>query len=133
MANDAGFQVYRIVGADRTVGVDRTDEVWWRVVSPNGRVMARSPHEFDDAATALEHIGQVRARRLNLQVSIRVMPSHRWRWQLLLETTVMAVSWADLDRRIRCEAAWRSFVTLAGTAAVDTRVHTFRRGRVSAS
>lgn len=122
MAGEAGFQVYRIVGVDGT---------WWRVVSPNGRVLARSPRELGDVAKALAHIELVRARRLSLQASVRVMPSHRWRWQLALESTVLVVSWADLDRRIRCEAAWRSFVTLAGSAPVDSRVHTFQQGQVS--
>ncbi|MCL2091212.1 MAG: hypothetical protein FWH11_08335 [Micrococcales bacterium] len=122
MANEACFQVYRLVGADGT---------WWRVVSPNGRVLARSPQAFDSPSAAVAHIAQVRAARLSLQASVRVTPLHRWRWQLALDSTVMVVSWADLDRRIRCEAAWRSFVALAGLVPVDPRVHTFQRGQVS--
>ena len=113
------FQIYRVSGGSG---------LWWRVVSPNGRALGRAATEQRDLDAARAHIAQVVANRARLEPMIRVTATHRWRWQLSLDGTPMVRGSAEQDRRVRCDAAWRSFVEIAGTAAVDPVVHLFRRG-----
>ncbi|MFI2755112.1 hypothetical protein ACGIF2_16910 [Cellulomonas sp. P22] len=111
------FQVYRL-SADQPV--------WWRMVSPNGRGLARTvaPHATVDAAHVA--IAVVRLRVDQLEASLRLTERARWRWTLCLDGQPLVESAGDLDRRVRCDHAWRNFVSLAPTASVDPVVHTFR-------
>lgn len=113
------FQIYRVAGAPG---------MWWRVVSPNGRALGRAAAEQPDLDAVRAHIALVVAGRGRLEPTVRVTASHRWRWQLSLDGVIVVHGSAEQDRRVRCDAAWRSFVQIAGQAAVDPVVHVFHRG-----
>jgi len=113
------FQVYRLVG---------TDAVWWRLISPNGRALAQAPEPLEDLNAAVSRIGHLRSHRDELEPSVRVMPTHRWRWQLQYRGRVVVVASGDQDRRLRCEAAWQGFLAAMETAHLDQSLHAFHRG-----
>lgn len=119
------FQLYRLAGSGTATGAGG---VWWRVVSPNGRALGRSAHELVDVAAASAHLARVIAERERLEPTVRVTSSHRWRWQLALDGDIVVHGSAEQDRRVRCDAAWRAFVQVAGQAQIDPAVHTFHRG-----
>lgn len=111
------FQVYRL-SADQPV--------WWRMVSPNGRGLARTIAPHPSVVAAHAAISLVRVRADDLEASLRLTDRARWRWELCLEGQPVVESTGDLDRRVRCDHAWRNFVSLAPTASIDPVVHTFR-------
>lgn len=111
------FQVYQL-GADQPV--------WWRMVSSNGRGLARAAAPHPTVAAAHAAISLVRLRANEFEASLRLTESARWRWQLCLAGQPVVESATDLDRRVRCDHAWRNFVSLAPTASIDPVVHTFR-------
>jgi len=111
------FQMYRL-GTDGFV--------WWRMVSPNGRVLARTVRPHDSVEAASRSIAHVRSRASDLEPSMRLTPFARWHWVLALDGEPIVESLCDLDRRVRCDQAWRSFTALAPAAAIDPVVHRFR-------
>ncbi len=113
------FQFYR-------VGLDPA--IWWRVMSPNGRALARSCEAGLDLQSARESIETVRARLDDLVPKVRVTATHRWRWQLVLDDAPWVQGWSEQDRRVRCDTAWRVFVEVARTCPVDPVLHQFHRG-----
>jgi len=111
------FQVYRF-------GTE--PPVWWRMVSPNGRGLARTVTAHESVAAALASIDMIRRGVDELEPSLRLTDRARWRWSLSLDGTPVVESMSDLDRRVRCDHALRAFVELAATASTDPVVHTFR-------
>ena len=113
------FQVYQFGSAGSR------STVWWRLVSPNGRGLARTvaPHPSIEATYA--SIECVRQAVNELEPSLRLTDRSRWRWTLSLNGVPIVESLSDLDRRVRCELAWRSFVACAPSAATDPTVHTY--------
>jgi hypothetical protein len=111
------FQVYRF-GGDASV--------WWRMVSPNGRGLARTVAPFESVAAAHLSIDLVRRRIGELEPSLRLTERARWRWSLSLAGQPIVESTGDLDRRVRGDHAWRTFVAVAPTAQIDPVVHWFR-------
>src|SRR5450830_733889 len=98
------FQVYRF-GGDAPV--------WWRMVSPNGRGLARTVAPFESVAAAHLSIDLVRRRIDELEPSLRLTERARWRWSLSLAGQPIVESTGDLDRRVRGDHAWRMFAALA--------------------
>jgi len=86
------FQVYRF-GGDAPV--------WWRMVSPNGRGLARTVAPFESVTAAHLSIDLVRRRIDELEPSLRLTERARWRWSLSLEGQPIVESTGDLDRRVR--------------------------------
>jgi hypothetical protein len=113
------FQVYQF-GPDGTHGT-----VWWRMVSPNGRGLARTVAAHPSVEAAHASIGLVRRVANELEPSLRMTDRTRWRWTLSLDGVPIVESLWDLDRRVRCELAWRAFAAVAPTAATDRTVHTY--------
>lgn len=111
------FQVYRL---------GPSGPVWWRMVSPNGRGLARTVAPHSSVEAAHEAIALVRLRVDELEATLRLTERARWRWALSLGGAPVVESMSDLDRRVRCDHAWRTFVALAPTAATDPSLHTFR-------
>jgi hypothetical protein len=111
------FQVYRF-------GLDPL--VWWRMVSPNGRGLARTVAAHPSVEAARAAIGVIRLSVDELEPTLRLTERARWRWALSLEGVPVVESTSDLDRRVRCDHAWRTFVKLAPTAPIDPALHTFR-------
>lgn len=111
------FQVYRFGG---------DGPVWWRMVSPNGRGLARTVAPFESVVAAHQSIDVVRRRVDELEPSLRLTERARWRWSLSLEGRPIVESTGDLDRRVRGDHAWRMFAALAPTAQIDPVVHAFR-------
>ena len=111
------FQMYRL-GAE--------GPVWWRAVSPNGRVLARAVVADDSVEGARASIALMRERAADLEPSMSLTQYARWHWVLGLDGEPIVESLCDLDRRVRCDLAWRSFKELAPSALIDPVVHRFR-------
>ena len=112
------FQLYRFGGEDG---------LWWRLVSPNGRGMARSMSAFGtvgDARTSLtvlaEHVAE-------LELGVRLTSEYRWHWTARFGGDPLAEGIGDQDRRVRCTDAGNRFVALAPQATVALDVAVFRR------
>jgi len=103
------------------------DLVWWRLVSPNGRGVARMPHGVDTFDEARQAVDTIVARVGDLTTVLRLTDAYRWQWQVQLDGVPVAQGIGDQDRRVRCEYACRTFSTLALTAAIDPALVTFRR------
>jgi hypothetical protein len=111
------FQVYRF-GSDTSV--------WWRMVSTNGRGLARTAYAHESVDEARAAIGVVGIRAAELEASLRLTERARWHWALSLAGVPVVESTNDLDRRVRCDHAWRTFVALAPISRIDPVVHTYR-------
>ena len=111
------FQMYRL-GAE--------GPVWWRTVSPNGRVLARAVVAHDSIDGARASIELMRRRAADLEPSMRLTQQARWHWVLGLDGQPRVESLCDLDRRVRCDLAWRSFRELVPSAEIDPVVHRYR-------
>ncbi|HEY0215467.1 MAG TPA: hypothetical protein VGC57_03645, partial [Cellulomonas sp.] len=104
------FQVYRLVGHS---------PVSWRLISPNGRGLARSTADFLTPDEARASIVEVVAAADRLVPTMRLTTDYRWRWELALDERTVVQGVGDNDRRVRCEHAWRKFVLLAPIVEVD--------------
>jgi len=105
------------------------DVVWWRLVSLNGRGIARVAAPLESPEAALVSIERARAAVAtdDLQPLLRLTPAYRWQWLLTLDGEPVVQGIGDHDRRVRCEDACQKFVNLAPAADVDGTVATFRR------
>ncbi|MGN8247149.1 hypothetical protein ACTHAM_000821 [Cellulomonas soli] len=101
--------------------------VWWRLMSANGRGLARGPAGYPDAVGAQVGVQTVLAQLDRLETVLRLTPTYRWWWALHLDGTPVVESIGDKDRRVRCEHAAAKFVELAASAHVDPVPCTFRR------
>ena len=114
----ATFQLYRF---------SDDDLVWWRLVSPNGRGVARAPHGVDSVDEARTAVLDVVGGLDDLSTVLRLTDAYRWHWVLQADGVAVAEGIGDQDRRVRCEYACRTFTVLAATARVDPALVTFRR------
>ncbi|MEN0127926.1 MAG: hypothetical protein AAGC49_00690 [Brevundimonas sp.] len=114
----ATFQLYRF---------SDDDLVWWRLVSPNGRGVARAPHGVDSVDEARTAVLDVVGGLDGLSTVLRLTDAYRWHWVLQADGVPVAEGIGDQDRRVRCEYACRTFTVLAATARVDPALVTFRR------
>jgi hypothetical protein len=142
------FQFYRF--SDDTA-------VWWRLVSPNGRGLARSAAAHPSVAVARSSLDAVLAVLAvppgpagpavpavsagpagpavpagpagadGLELGVRLTPTYRWHWSLKLAGAPVAEGIGDQDRRVRCLDAGRKFQLLARVAPVEPEVAVFRR------
>jgi hypothetical protein len=114
----ATFQLYRF---------SDDDLFWWRLVSPNGRGVARMPHGVTDLDDARAAVADLVGRLGDLNAVLRLTDSYRWHWVLQADGVAVAEGIGDQDRRVRCEYACRTFEVLASTAQIDPSLVTFRR------
>ena len=112
------FQLYRFWGEDG---------VWWRLVSPNGRGLARSAVAHPTVASARSSLEQVLSRAQGLELGVRLTPDYRWHWSLRMAGAALVEGIGDQDRRARCLDAGRKFQLLAPVALVEPEVAVFRR------
>lgn len=112
------FQLYRFGGENG---------VWWRLVSPNGRGMARSVAAFDSESTARAALAKVSADVGLLELTVRLTPEYRWHWSLRDGAGPVVDGFGDQDRRIRAVDASAKFCQLAPLAVVGAEVTVFRR------
>jgi hypothetical protein len=112
------FQLYRFWGEDG---------VWWRLVSPNGRGLARSAGVYPTVASARASLEQVLSRADGLELGVRLTPDYRWHWSLRMAGAALVEGIGDQDRRVRCLDAGRKFQLLAPVALVEPEVAVFRR------
>ncbi len=112
------FQLYRF---------SDDDVVWWRLVSPNGRGLARSALALPSVEAARASVEDVRAAVGSLMPVLRLTGAYRWQWLLTHDEVPVVQGIGDQDRRIRCAHACRSFVELAPVTPLDAAVATFRR------
>lgn len=113
------FQLYRVA---------EEGPFWWRLLSPNGRGVARcvegSPSSDEARASIREVVEHIDA----LSPVLRVEAGFRWRWMLEQDGVAIVQGVGDHDRRVRCDQAWRRFVLVAPIATVDNTALLFRRG-----
>ena len=112
------FQLYRFWGEDG---------VWWRLVSPNGRGLARSASAYPTVSSARSSLEQVLSRAEGLELGVRLTADYRWHWNLRLASLPVVEGIGDQDRRVRCLDAGRKFQVLAPVALVEPEVAVFRR------
>lgn len=112
------FQLYRFSGEDA---------VWWRLVSANGRGLARSAQAYPTVAAARAGLESVLGGAASLELAVRLTGDYRWHWSLRLAGTPLVEAVGDQDRRVRCVAAGRRFAELAPVALVERDVASFRR------
>jgi len=112
------FQLYRFWGEDG---------VWWRLVSPNGRGLARSAIALPTDASARTSLEEVLALADGLELGVRLTSDYRWHWSLRQAGLVLVEGIGDQDRRVRCLDAGRKFQLLAHEALVEPEVAVFRR------
>ncbi len=112
------FQLYRFWGEDG---------VWWRLVSPNGRGLARSAGAFPSISQARSGLDLVLGRVEGLELAVRLTADYRWHWNLRLAGAAVVEGIGDQDRRVRCLDAGRKFQALAPMAVVEPEVAVFRR------
>jgi hypothetical protein len=112
------FQLYRF---------SDTRDVWWRLVSPNGRGMARSAAPFDSVDDARGALEQAKAAVADLVPVLRLTAEFRWQWSLTEGDRTVVQGVGDQDRRVRCVHAYRKFVLLAPVVDVDPSVASFHR------
>src|SRR4051794_38041413 len=112
------FQLYRF---------SDDDAVWWRLVSPNGRGIARSSVALPDADAARQSVAVIRTVVGSLVPVLRLTDAYRWQWVLTERDVPVVQGIGDQDRRVRCAHACRSFVDLSPVAFLDPAVATFRR------
>lgn len=112
------FQLYRF---------SDEDVVWWRLVSPNGRGIARTTVALPTSAAARESVDAVRASIGTLVPMLRLTETYRWQWFLTSNDAPVVQGIGDQDRRVRCADSCRAFVLLAPVAQVDPVVVTYRR------
>ena len=112
------FQLYRFRDEDA---------VWWRLVSANGRGLARSAGAYPTVAAARSGLERVLSGAASLELAVRLTSGYRWHWSLRLAGTAVVEGVGDQDRRVRCLAAGRRFAELAPVAPVEDDVASFRR------
>ena len=112
------FQLYRFWGEDG---------VWWRLVSPNGRGLARSVGAFPALPAARSSLEQILTEADALELGVRLTADYRWHWNLRLAGRPVVEGIGDQDRRVRCLDAGRKFQLLAPVALVEPEVAVFRR------
>lgn len=112
------FQLYRFWGEDG---------VWWRLVSPNGRGLARSAVVHSTVAAARSSLEQVLSGAEGLELGVRLTADYRWHWSLRMAGAALVEGIGDQDRRVRCLDAGRKFQLLAPVALVEPEVAVFRR------
>jgi len=113
------FQLYRMLDDDL---------VWWRMISPNGRGIARAMAPSATPAGARDSLAQLVGSIDQLGATLRLTDRHRWRWVLTLDGEPCVQGVGDQDRRVRCVHAWRRFTLLAPLAVIEPAVYTFHRG-----
>lgn len=112
------FQLYRF---------DGEDGVWWRLVSPNGRGLARSAVAYPTVASARSGLEEVLTRAAGLELGVRLTVDYRWHWSLRGGGAALVEGLGDQDRRVRCLHAGRTFQALAPVVPVEPEVAVYRR------
>jgi hypothetical protein len=112
------FQLYKFWGEDG---------VWWRLVSPNGRGLARSAVAFPTVAAARAGLDRVLVGADTMELGVRLTADYRWHWNLRQAGLGLVEGIGDQDRRVRCLDAGRKFQALASVASVEPDVAVFRR------
>ena len=112
------FQLYRF---------SDDDAIWWRLVSPNGRGIARSTLALPNGDAARDSVESVRSTAATLVPVLRLTDTYRWQWVLTRDDGPVVQGIGDQDRRVRCAHACRNFVLLAPVAAVEPVISTYRR------
>lgn len=112
------FQLYRFHGENG---------LWWRLISPNGRGLARSLAPFESADDARASLAVLVEHVEGLELGVRLTPEYRWHWTLRLGADALAEGIGDQDRRVRCTDAGHKFQMLAPVAVVEPEVAVFRR------
>lgn len=94
------------------VHLDAERRVRWRMVAPNGRVIARSARGHASAAVCRAELDSLRARVAELRPLMgRADGGRGWCWSLAMEGgTVVAVSARTYERLESCQISYDRFL-----------------------
>lgn len=100
----------------------------WRLLGANNRVLARSPEPLPDPAAAVEDARLVSALAAQAQVELVSQSGKSWRWVLLHDDVVRAVSAVPYARRMECVRAVARFRECAAQAEMTQEHMVFPGG-----
>lgn len=107
----AGYQIQLFAQSARS-------PVNWRLLSGNNREVGRGSLGYADVEQALTGVEVVRGDLDRLVRKINRVEPNRWRWELSLAGTPVAVAGHAFDRLIRCELAVRQFTAEFAGASI---------------
>jgi hypothetical protein len=113
------FQCYLTVG----------EQVQWRLLGGNNRVLGTSIHTLPDHSSALEEIGTVRQRVQDAAFDLERVPSGLWWWRMRLGDVDFARSATGFLRRVDAVRSSERFRRTAGEALPDRTLAVFEPGR----
>jgi hypothetical protein len=99
--------------------------VEWRLISANNWELGRCPSARPDRASCLADVLHLQTRLDGGEEEIVPGPRGGWRWRLLVDGDVVAISSRSFQRRVECEATLRQFRKVAAMASVVPTVRSF--------
>jgi hypothetical protein len=115
----ARFQCFLAVG----------DQVQWRLLAGNNRVLGISIRMLPDHSSALEEVGTVRARARDAVFDLERVPSGLWSWRMRLGDIDLARSASGFLRRVDAVRSSERFQRSAAQASPDRVLAVFESGR----
>lgn len=91
---------------------------WWRLVGGNNRPIAQSPDEHPDAGSARRDASSIASLAAGGRIQI-VGDGRGWRWVLMDDGTIRAVSVGLFVRRSDCQRAISRFRSTAIRADIE--------------
>ena len=104
--------VFQMVRAD-------AETVWWHMLGPSGRIVARGATPEPSLEAAHAAISHVMDSIDLFSASMRRTESLRWQWSLTLDHEPFVWGVGEQDRLDKCEQACRKFTLLAPLADID--------------
>lgn len=105
------------------------DQVQWRLLAGNNRVLGTSIRMLADHASALEEVDIVRQRVHDAAFDLERVPSGHWRWRMRLGDIDIARSATGFLRRVDAVRSSERFRQSAAVAAPDRALAVFESGR----
>jgi uncharacterized protein YegP (UPF0339 family) len=104
-------------------------QVRWRLLGSNNRVLGVSPEPLRDHATAIDEVDLVRKRIGEAEFSIEHVHSGLWWWRMTVDDTEVARSSRGFARRVDAVLAYGRFRQRVPEAETDLTLVVFQPGR----
>ena len=104
-------------------------QVRWRLLGGNNRVLGVSARTFPDHGTALSEIGRITTQIDDLEFEIEHVHSGLWWWSLRLNGARVASSSRGFARRVDAAVSYRRFRQRAPEAETEPTLVVFQPGR----
>jgi hypothetical protein len=105
------------------------EQVRWRFLGGNNRVLGISAHSRPDHATALDDIDAVREFAGEAAFELERMPAGPWRWRMFLQDEPVACSARGFARRVDAILSYQRFQHSVPESTVDPVLAVFPPGR----